>query len=137
MSPSARPYNILVGHSVAIVSGFLSLFLFHVSSAAAVTLFGGLSPRRIQAAAFAAALTVLLTLLLRAMQPAAVSTTLLIALGSMDRWQDAVLIFSGVLLLTVLGEVIRRWRLRSSPSYTEADFARRLAGRAPPTSPTA
>ena len=124
-SPSARPYNILVGHTIAVACGFFALYVFHVRTTAAVTLLGGLSPARLAVGALAAALTVLLTLLLRAMQPAAVSTTLLISLGSMDRWQDAVLILSGVTLLTLLGIPIRRWRLRSSPSYTEADFNHR------------
>ena len=121
--PSARPYNILVGHGLAILSALLALSLTHAGSAVSVSLSGGLSPRRIAAAVFAATLTVFLTLLARAMQPAAVSTTLLLALGSRVPVHDAALVFAGILLLTLVGEPLRRWRLRSSPTYTEASFA--------------
>ncbi len=123
--PSARPYNILVGHLIGVLSGLLALRLTHAAAVPAVSDLHALPLARVEAAVLAATLTVFGTLLLRAMQPAAVSTTLLITLGAMQRWQDCLLILAAVLLLTIVGEPLRRWRLRSSPSYTEADFARR------------
>ena len=50
----------------------------------------------------------MLTLTLKASQPAALSTTLLVSLGSMQRGRDAVAIIIGVLILTALGDPIRR-----------------------------
>lgn len=68
---------------------------------------------RVACAALAGLLTVFGTLLLRATQPAALSTTLLIALGVMQRKRDALIIMAGVLLMVAVGEPLRRWRART------------------------
>lgn len=108
---SAKPYSVIVGHLAGVASGYLSVLLtgawwvLPVSSHEVV-------PQRIGAACLAAGLTVLLTLLLHASQPAALSTTLLIALGSMQQPKDALVIMAAVLLMALIGEPLRALRLR-------------------------
>jgi hypothetical protein len=109
--PSARPYNIFVGHLIGVLSGFAGLFAAHAFGAPGVTT-GVVAGPRIGAAVFAATLTVLLTLLLKAAQPAAVSTSLLIALGVLQQRQDGFVIMGAVILLLMCGEPLRSWRLR-------------------------
>lgn len=116
---SARPYNVIVGHLMAVTAGFSALLITHAWRTPAV------SPHnihfaRVEAAVLAAALTVVFTLLLRATQPAALSTTLLISLGILQRWRDAGVIMAAVLLITLAGEPIRHWRLRHIPNEEAA-----------------
>lgn len=109
--PSARPYNVVVGHLIGVACGFAALALTHAAHEPAVSTSIITAPR-VLAAVIASLLTVAVTLLLRAQQPAAVSTTLMIATGSMQRPRDAVAIMAAILLMTALGEPIRLWRLR-------------------------
>ncbi len=109
--PSARPYNVLVGHLIGVLCGFAALAVIHAWSAPAVST-SSISLQRVWAAAIAALLTVFFTLLARAQQPAALSTTLLIATGSMQRLQDGPVIMVAILLMTAVGEPLRRWRMR-------------------------
>lgn len=108
---SAKPYSVIVGHLAGVVSGYLSLLVTGAWWALPVSSHG-VVPQRIGAACLAAALTVLLTLLLHASQPAALSTTLLIALGSMQQPKDALVIMAAVLLMALIGEPLRALRLR-------------------------
>jgi len=109
--PSARPYNIIAGHLIAVLAGFAALWLTHASGAPPISL-GTVPLRRISAAVVAVVLTVFVTLLARATQPASLSTTLLIALGIMQSWKAGMIIMASVLLMTVIGEPLRRWRAR-------------------------
>ena len=59
----------------------------------------------------ASMLTVVLNLLLKASQPAAISTTLLIASGLLQKPHDAAVIMGSVLLMALVGEPLRRLRL--------------------------
>lgn len=61
-------------------------------------------------------ITTAATLLLNASQPAALSTALLVSLGSMQTSRDAVAIIIGVLVVAAIGEPVRRQRLRASGS---------------------
>ena len=74
------------------------------------------------AAALAAGLTVLITLAVKASQPAAVSTSLLIALGVLQRWQDAFVIMGAVVLMLIFGEPLRLWRLRERSKSSREVF---------------
>lgn len=107
---SARPYNVIAGHGIAVASGFLALGITHAASAP-VAGSGDFTLHRVAAILLAVALTVLGTLACKATQPAALSTTLLIALGSMQQRKDAVIILSAVVLLVAIGEPVRRARL--------------------------
>lgn len=112
--PSARPYNVIVGHLIAVLAAYIALYVTRGWWAPAASL-GDLRMTRVLCATVAALLTVLGTLLLRANQPAALSTTLVIALGVMQRKRDALFIMAGVLLMTAIGEPLRRWRARTMP----------------------
>jgi cytochrome c biogenesis factor len=109
---SARPYNVVVGHLIAVVAGLVAVYSTHAWTVPAVSI-ASVPLLRVWAAALAAALTVLGTLAARATQPAALSTTLLVALGTMQRWQDGVLIMIAILLMTAIGEPLRIWRERT------------------------
>lgn len=108
---SAQPYSVLVGHLVGIASGFAALVIARAWHTAPVSSAGVPFPR-IWAAVVAVALTVFVNLLLRASQPAAASTTLLVSLGLMQSPHDAAILMGGVVLIFLLGEPVRVWRLR-------------------------
>ena len=116
---SARVYNIIVGHLIAVVAGFVALVITHAWRVPAVSTRNIQFPR-VEAAVLSAALTVFLTLWARATQPAALSTTLLISLGTMQQWRDILVIMAAVLLMTLAGEPLRRWRTRQIPNEETA-----------------
>jgi hypothetical protein len=109
---SARAYNIVVGHLIGLGSGFLAVYLLNAWAAPNVILAGVVSTDRLWAVAVATALTTFVTLILKAGQPAALATTLLISLGAMQTRRDAAAIVAGVLIITAIGEPVRRFRLR-------------------------
>ncbi len=111
-SPSAKVYNIIVGHFVALGAGFLSLWLLGAWDSPKVATAGFVASPRLWACVISVVITTALTLALKASQPAALSTTLLVSLGSMQRGRDAVAIIIAVLLLTAIGEPIRRYFCR-------------------------
>lgn len=110
--PSARVYNVIVGHFIGLASGFFSLYVLKAWTAPSVTAAGLITPERVWAIVLSALLTTLITLLADARQPAALATTLLISLGAMQTARDAAAIVTGVLIVTALGEPLRRLRLR-------------------------
>jgi len=110
--PSARTYNVIVGHLIGLGSGFLAVYLMNAWAAPNVMAGGVVSPERVWAMTISAALTTLVTLVLRAGQPAALATTLLISTGAMQTRRDAVVIVAGILLIAALGEPVRRFRLK-------------------------
>ena len=109
---SSRAYNIIVGHLVGLGAGFLSLYLTGAFIEPNVISTGIVSGKRVWAIALAAALTTLITLILKAGQPAALATTLLVSLGSMQTLHGAIAIVAGVLIITAIGEPVRRFRLK-------------------------
>lgn len=113
--PSARPYNIIVGHFIAVLAGFAALFLTYARSSPSVSA-NGVPLHRVWAAVVAALITVFFTLLVRATQPAALSTTLLVSLGIMQTTWEAAMIMAGVVLITLVGEPMRRMRLKAGKS---------------------
>lgn len=116
--PSARPYNIIVGNIIAIVGAFVALWLTGARSASPVSS-AGLPLLRVWATVLAAMFTVFGTLLLKATQPAALSTALLISLGLMQTAKDAGLILLAIVLMTAMGEPIRRFRERSRQKFDQ------------------
>lgn len=111
--PSARPYNVLVGHAIGILAGVVALGATHAFAAPALSIHG-VPLVRVFSVVIAGFLTVVGTLLLKATQPAALSTTLLVALGTMQTWPAILGIACGVLLIVAVGEPIRRSRLAKS-----------------------
>ena len=124
---SARSYNIVVGHLIGMGAGFVAIYLFNAWTAPNVLSTGIISAQRLWATTLAATLTTLFTLILKAGQPAALATTLLISLGAMQSGRAAIIslgamqsgraaiaIVVGVLIMTVIGEPIRLFRLKST-----------------------
>jgi|SRR6185437_12515026 len=109
---SARPYNIVVGHLVGLGAGFLALYLLHAWAAPNVIAAGFVTTTRLWAVVVAGVLTTSLNLILKASQPAALATTLLVSLGAMQTGRDAVAIILGILIITAIGEPLRRYRLK-------------------------
>ncbi|MGH9642898.1 MAG: HPP family protein [Terriglobales bacterium] len=105
---SAKTYNILVGHFVALAAGFFALWVLAAWNAPKVGAAGFVASPRVWAAVLATVVTTAVTLLLKASQPAALSTTLLVSLGSMQRGRDAIAIVLGVIILAAVGEPVRR-----------------------------
>ena len=108
-SPSAKVYNIIVGHLAALGAGFLSLWILNAWGAPKVSAAEFVSSQRLWASVLAVVITTAATLALKASQPAALSTTLLVSLGSMQTGRDALAIIIGVLILTAAGEPLRRF----------------------------
>lgn len=113
--PSARPYNIIAGHLIAVLAAFTALHFTHAWQTPAAST-GSISLLRVWAAILAALLTVFFSILAKATQPAALSTTLVIALGSLQTPKDGLLIMAAILLMTAIGEPLRRWRAHSKPA---------------------
>lgn len=110
--PSARTYNVIVGHLLGLGSGLLAVYLLNAWSAPNVLSTGIVSTSRMWAATLSAVLTTFTSLLLKARQPAALATTLLVSLGAMQTRRDAVAIVAGVLLIAAIGEPVRKFRLK-------------------------
>jgi hypothetical protein len=109
---SARVYNIIVGHLIGLGAGFLGVYLVHGWAEPNVIATGIVSGQRVWALAIAATVTTFVTLIMKAGQPAALATTLLVALGSMQTLRDALCIVAGVLIIAIIGEPVRRFRLK-------------------------
>ena len=107
---SARAWNVIAGHAIGVLAGFAALWFTHAWSAPAVDGGAPVWPR-VWAAALAATMTVFGTLAARATQPAAISTTLLVSLGTMQRGRDVVFILGSVVLLVVAARPLRRLRV--------------------------
>ncbi len=111
--PSARTYNVVVGHFVAIGSGFTAVALLGAWNAPIVNAHSAIATVRLWTAVIAVVLTVFLNLLLRSGQPAALATALLISLGPFQTAYSALWLTVGVLIVAVIGEPIRRIRLNA------------------------
>ncbi len=107
---TARAWNVIAGHAIGLLSGFAALEVTHAWAAPAV---GGGAPvlARVWAAVLAVVVTVFGTLLVRATQPAAISTSLLVSLGTMQRGRDVFFILGSVVLMVVAARPLRRLRV--------------------------
>jgi hypothetical protein len=116
---SAEVYSVIVGHAVGLLSGLVAVGAASARSSPVVNQTHAMDVHRMAACAIAVLLTVLVNLLLRATQPAALSTTLLVALGGYQDLRGQAAIVVGVLLLAILGEPLRRMRLRMREQITD------------------
>ncbi len=110
---SARTYNVIVGQFVGIGAGFAAVAILGAWNAPSIDAHSPVVAVRLWTAVIAVFLTVLLNLMLKAGQPAALATTLLIALGMMQTAYSALWLAIGVVLLAIIGEPIRRIRLNA------------------------
>lgn len=113
---SARLYNIVMGHAVGIACGFGAVAVTHAWYLPTTNANAFPTLNRVCAAAVAVFATVFVNLLLKSGQPAALATTLLISLGNMQTAASALWIMVGVLIISVVGEPLRRLRLRALQS---------------------
>jgi hypothetical protein len=108
LAPSARTYNIIAGHMAGLGAGMLSLWLLAAWNAPKFACPGFITSTRLWAAVLSVVITTAATLALNASQPASLSTTLLVSLGSMQTMRDAATIAIAVLLVAAVGEPLRR-----------------------------
>jgi hypothetical protein len=109
--PTARAWNILGGHLGGLSAGLAAVMLLGAQHAPNVIATGELTPVRVAAATLAILLTVAAGILLRASHPPAAATTLLVALGVISTPPQILATLAGILIVTALGEVVRRYRL--------------------------
>lgn len=109
---SARPYNVVAGHFIALACGFFSLWVLGGFNEPLPATIGHLSSTRLFASVLACALIALLTLLAKAGQPAAFATGLLVTVGGYQSGRAGLSIIISVLVLTALGEPLRRKSLQ-------------------------
>jgi len=108
LAPTARTYNIIAGHIVGLGAGLFSLWLLAAWNAPKVLSTGSVTSARLWAAVLSVVITTAATLSLKASQPASLSTTLLVSLGSMQTTRDAAAIAIAVLIIAAVGEPLRR-----------------------------
>jgi hypothetical protein len=125
--PSSHLYNVIVGHWIATACGFAALAITGAWFAPNPLTTGRFTAVRVWACVLAVVLTVFFTLLLKATQPAALSTALIVAIGSLQRPSDAWAIAISVAILGVVGEPIRRMRLSPSQQAKEEERPEKLA----------
>lgn len=106
-TPPARPRNIIVGHLLGVISGYLALIAFGLTHSPPVTQ-GGLTSPRIGAAALSIGLTTGSMILLGTEHGPAGATTLIVSLGFMTTISSMALLMAGVVALAVLGVAIDR-----------------------------
>lgn len=107
LSRAASPRNAVVGHSLGILFGWLSLVLFGLTEASA-DIKSGLTAAQIAAAAFSIGLTSGSMVLLSVPHPPAGATTLIVALGLIHEPKYFPLLMVGIVLMLVQGFIINR-----------------------------
>jgi hypothetical protein len=116
-SKSAKTYNIIAGHFTGLGAGWVALWALHARGSPRVAIEGFVAAPRMWAAVIAVALTTAVTLAIRASQPASLSTSLLVSLGSMQTAHDAMTIMIAVLMVAAIGEPLRRARAKVSQRH--------------------
>jgi hypothetical protein len=112
--PTSRWFNVIVGHLIGLLAGFLAVALLNAWGAPSPLQDKVLVASRVGAAVLAMLLTLGVAPLLNASHPPAAATTLLVALGSLTTPADAVNLMIGALILAALGEALRRVRMQRS-----------------------
>jgi CBS-domain-containing membrane protein len=114
-NPSAKPYNTIVGQALGVGAGAIGLLLTGASQAPSVLSGQTMVASRMWASVIAMGLCLLFQQFLRASHPPAAATALLLTLGGFQLvGEDMLAIAVGVALIVVIGEPLRRYRLRPS-----------------------
>jgi len=106
-APSASPRNTLVGHTIGVLAGYLSLVVTGLTATGPALAVGVTWPRVI-AAALSLGLTAGLMVLSRSPHPPAGATTLIISLGILTKPWQLLLLLIAVVLLTLQALAINR-----------------------------
>ncbi|HUA06714.1 MAG TPA: HPP family protein [Solirubrobacteraceae bacterium] len=107
MAEVGTPRNTIIGHSVGVLAGVLSLAIFGLLDAPSVYV-SGVTLGRVGAIALAVALTGGVLRLLRSAHPPAGATTIIVASGLLAKPRQILDILVGVLLLTIAGWCLNR-----------------------------
>ena len=107
MAEVGSPRNTMIGHTVGVAAGALSLVLFGLWNSPSVYVTGMTAPR-IGAVALAVALTGGVLRVLRSAHPPAGATTIIVASGLLARPAQLLDLLVGVLLLTAAGWSLNR-----------------------------
>jgi hypothetical protein len=129
--PTARMYNVLMGHYWGIASGYAAAYLLGANDAPAVLSTYHVTTVRAFAASLAVMLTMLFGIMLKAQHPPAAATTLIVALGGFKGWHGVAALAAGIAILGVMGEAVRRLRAEGNKT-----FAAETLKSGPPTGPT-
>ena len=109
--PSARFYNIIVGHYVGIIAGLIGLAVFSLWTTPSVIMSHHLTPAWVGAASIAILLTIIINMVLRSSHPPAAATTLLVSLGTFRTPLEISALIAGVLVLAIIGGILRKIRV--------------------------
>jgi CBS-domain-containing membrane protein len=107
MAEVGSPRNTIIGHTVGILAGALSLAIFGLLHAPSVYV-AGITLGRVGAIALAVALTGGALRVLRAAHPPAGATTIIVASGLLHTPRQMLDILVGVVLLTIAGWCLNR-----------------------------
>jgi CBS domain-containing membrane protein len=107
MAEVGSPRNTIIGHTVGILAGVVSLAVFGLLDAPSVYV-SGITVERVCAIALAVALTGGVLRVLRAAHPPAGATTIIVASGLLHTPRQLLDIFVGVVLLTIAGWCLNR-----------------------------
>ena len=107
MAEVGSPRNTIIGHTVGVVAGALSLAIFGLLHAPSVYV-SGVTFSRVWAIALAVALTGGVLRALRAAHPPAGATTIIVASGLLAKPYQMLDILIGVVLLTISGWLLNR-----------------------------
>lgn len=102
---AAKPVNIVVGHIVGVLAGYLALLVTGLTDAPPVT-DTGLDAARITAAVLSLSLTAFVLAATRKPQPPAGATTLIVSLGILTTPRDLVVIVLSVVLVAGVGTAL-------------------------------
>lgn len=107
LDASTSPYNIIIGHLVAVVGGFMALIVFGLTAEPSAFIVGG-SLSRSGAAALALGLTAADLTWLNAAHAPAAATTLIVRLGVLTTPPRLLALMAAVIVLAYQGVVINR-----------------------------
>lgn len=106
-APPASPRNTVLGHAIAILSGYFSLYVTNLEHAGPA-LAEGVTPGRVVACALSLALTGAFMILAKSPHPPAAATTLVISLGIVVRPGQLGILEVAVLVLAIQAILINR-----------------------------
>ena len=107
LAPSASPRNTLLGQTIGVLAGYVSLLITGLTAAGSAVAVGVTWPRVI-AAALSLGLTAGLMVLCKSPHPPAGATTLIVSLGLLTRPWQLLLLLVAVVLLTIQAFAINR-----------------------------
>lgn len=109
--PSARAYNAIAGHVIALAIGFLALWMVDAWGEPSPLRDQQVSMLRVLASALAMLLLLAVSIPLRASHPPAAATVLLVTLGAVQTLAQAAMLAAGAVIVGLSGAGMRQVRL--------------------------